>query len=286
LGWLLSLAAEIDDPEQVVALAFALPEQTTVLREPAAELTQRLAAYFLGKAGQSDDPIAYIEAAVWLNNLANRLSDLGRREEALAAAEEAVRLNQALAEARPDAFIPDLALSLNNLANRLSDLGRREEALTAAEEAVRLYRALAEARPDAFIPDLGLSLTNLAIRLSDLGRREEALAAAEEAVRLRRALAEVRPDSFIPKLAVSLWVVGDLYGETGNPGLAVATLAEGIRLLTPTFLKIPAAVVGIMTGILQSYLTQCTAVGREPDIELLGPVRAVFEILTSKEEKG
>ena len=46
------------------------------------------------------------------------LSDLGRREEALTAAEEAFRLYRTLAEAQPDAFIPDLALSLNNLANR------------------------------------------------------------------------------------------------------------------------------------------------------------------------
>ncbi len=44
-----------------------------------------------------------------LNNLANTLSDLGRREEALAAAEEAVGLYRELAAARPDAFRPDLA---------------------------------------------------------------------------------------------------------------------------------------------------------------------------------
>ena len=89
-----------------------------------------------------------------LNNLANRLSELGRREEALKAAEEAVQIRRALAAARPEAFTPDLAMSLNNLANRLSELGRREEALKAAEEAADLYRALAAARPEAFTPDL------------------------------------------------------------------------------------------------------------------------------------
>jgi len=82
-----------------------------------------------------------------LNNLAVALSDLGRREEALTTAEEAVRLRRALAAARPDAFTPDLASSLTNLANSLSDLGRCEEALTGGEEAVRLRRALAAARP-------------------------------------------------------------------------------------------------------------------------------------------
>ncbi len=82
------------------------------------------------------------------------LSALGRREPALAAAEEAVALYRELAAQRPDAFRPDLARSLNNLGNMLSDLGRREPALAAAEEAVALYRELAAQRPDAFRPDL------------------------------------------------------------------------------------------------------------------------------------
>ena len=66
------------------------------------------------------------------------LSELGRREEALAAAEEAADLYRALAAARPEAFTPYLATSLNTLANRLSELGRREEALAAAQEAAAL----------------------------------------------------------------------------------------------------------------------------------------------------
>jgi tetratricopeptide (TPR) repeat protein len=73
-----------------------------------------------------------------LNNLANRLSELGRREEALAAAQEAVQIRRALAAARPEAFTPDLARSLSNLAAMLSELGRREEALAAAQEAAAL----------------------------------------------------------------------------------------------------------------------------------------------------
>lgn len=56
-----------------------------------------------------------------------------------------VALVHALAEARPDAFLPDLARSLNNLGNMLSDLGRREDALAATDEAVSIRRALAAA---------------------------------------------------------------------------------------------------------------------------------------------
>ncbi|MGB2985621.1 MAG: tetratricopeptide repeat protein, partial [Phycisphaerae bacterium] len=101
------------------------------------------------------------ERARLLSNLSVDLSDLGRREEALEACNEAVGHYRKLAEARPDAFLPDLAMSLNNLSNRLSNLGRREEALEACNEAVGHYRKLAEARPDAFLPDLARSLNNL-----------------------------------------------------------------------------------------------------------------------------
>ena len=70
-----------------------------------------------------------------LNNASVFLSRLGQREEALAAATEAVTIRRDLARARPEAFTPDLAGSLNNLANVLSKLGQREEALAVAREA-------------------------------------------------------------------------------------------------------------------------------------------------------
>ena len=73
-----------------------------------------------------------------LNNQGNRLSDLGRREEALAASQEAVDLYRPLAQTRPDAFLPDLAMSLSNLGRDLWNLGRREEALEHWREAVQI----------------------------------------------------------------------------------------------------------------------------------------------------
>ncbi len=47
------------------------------------------------------------------------LGELGRREESLQAAQEAVETYRKLAQTRPDAFLPDLAMSLNNLSVRL-----------------------------------------------------------------------------------------------------------------------------------------------------------------------
>ncbi|MBK7387229.1 MAG: tetratricopeptide repeat protein [Methanothrix sp.] len=61
--------------------------------------------------------------------MAHRFSALGRREEALAPAQQAVEILRKLAQSNPAAFLPDLATSLNNLGIFLSALGRREDAL-------------------------------------------------------------------------------------------------------------------------------------------------------------
>jgi tetratricopeptide (TPR) repeat protein len=55
------------------------------------------------------------DLAAALGNLGIRLSKLGRPEEALEAATEAVQLYRQLAENGPDTFQPDLAMALNNL---------------------------------------------------------------------------------------------------------------------------------------------------------------------------
>ncbi|MFY1585413.1 tetratricopeptide repeat protein [Micromonospora sp. WMMD734] len=163
-------------------------------------------------------------------NHAWRLANAGQRQPALAAAEEAVRIYRRLAEANPDAYLPNLATSLNNLGVRLSQLGRREQALAPAEEAVRIYRRLAEANPDAYLPNLAMSLNNLGVRLSQLGRREQALAPAEEAVRIYRRLAEANPDAYLPNLATSLNNLGIRLSQLGRREQALTPTEEAVRI--------------------------------------------------------
>ncbi len=194
--------------------------QSTALAQLAADVTGALAQASRQLPGQN------ALTAFHLNNLGVRLGALGRREEALAAAGEAVNIRRELAAARPDAFRPNLAASLNNLANMLSDLGRREEALAAAGEASNVYRELAAARPDAFRPDLAASLNNLANRLSDLGRREEALSAAGEASNVYRELAAARPDAFRPDLAASLNNLANRLSDLGRREEALSAAGE------------------------------------------------------------
>ena len=64
-----------------------------------------------------------------MNNLGNQLAEVGRFEDALAAADEAVAVYRELVSARPDAYRPDLAAALGNLGIGLSDVGRLEDAL-------------------------------------------------------------------------------------------------------------------------------------------------------------
>lgn len=107
-------------PSIAYRLESQLPVWTTALRELAVTATQQALEY-IGPDWLEEE--RGLEQARLLNNLGGRLSELGRREEALEAAKEAADVYRGLAEARPDAFLPDLAGSLNNLGNRLSELG-------------------------------------------------------------------------------------------------------------------------------------------------------------------
>ena len=205
--WIDHLVRQPELPlETAMALADKLPHASFILAGLTLQVHRTLENRFNSLVKQDlEHPLAPYWATS-LNNLAKFLRELGRREEALDAAQEAMGIRRQLAAARPDAFLPDLAMSLNNLATFLSELGRREEALDAAQEAMGIYRQLAAARPDAFLTDLAMSLNNLANRLSELGRREEALDAAQEAVATLKPFFLAQPLAFTPWMMVMLRV--------------------------------------------------------------------------------
>ncbi|MEV6710270.1 tetratricopeptide repeat protein, partial [Micromonospora wenchangensis] len=144
------------------------------------------------------NPDAYLpNLATSLNNLGNHLADLGRPEQALTPAEEAVRIRRHLAETNPDAYLPNLATSLNNLGNHLADLGRPEQALTTTEEAVRIRRHLAETNPDAYLPDLAISLWAYArVCVNVQTNLPQALDSITESITLYHPLTEQLPQRF------------------------------------------------------------------------------------------
>jgi tetratricopeptide (TPR) repeat protein len=187
--------------------------------------------------------------------------EVGRDDEALVAAENAVSVYRQQAQQR----LPDLAASINNLALMLSDLGRREEALAQAEEAVSIYRQLAQQRPDAFLPNLAISLNNAANRLSDLGRREEALEEAGEALRIFSQLAQKSPDAFLPNLAASLNNMANRLGDLGRREEALEQAEEAVRIRRQLAQQSPDAFLPDLATSLNNLAPLLGALGRREE---------------------
>jgi tetratricopeptide (TPR) repeat protein len=197
---------------------------------------------------------------------------VGRYYEALAPAEEGVRLRRELAEANP-AFLPDLAMALNNLGNRYTEVGRLQDALAPAEEAVQLRRKLAEANP-AFLPNLATALNNLGGRYSNVGRSHEALALVKEAVRLYRELAETN-SSFLSNLAGTLSNLGTFYSEVGQYDAALTPAEEAARLYRELACTNPAFLPNLATA-LNNLSNRYSEVGRRHDA--LPPVEEAVQL--------
>jgi hypothetical protein len=212
----------------------------------------------IGEAAQSG-------LATALDLLARIQARLGQRQQALASSAEAVRHYRVLAEANPDAFLPDLARSLNNQANMQSDMGQRFEALASIAEAVRLRRTLAEADPDAFLPALAASLNNLATMQSEVGQRAEALETAREAVKLYGEWAGQNRAAFLPDLAMSLNNLATMQSAVGQRAEALETAREAVKLYGELAGQNRAAFLPALAGSLNNLATMQSAVGQRAE---------------------
>ncbi|MGB2568685.1 tetratricopeptide repeat protein [Micromonospora citrea] len=159
--------------------------------------------------------------------LSRRLWDLGRGEEALAAASEAVTVLEP--PAGTDDHRADHATSLWNQYVLLRKMGRADEAGVALETVLPVYRQLADEDPDTHSADLATCLNDLAVTLRRQGRLEGALSPAEEAVTLRRRLAATAPEH-LPDLATSLHNLGNLWADLGRGRDALGPVEEAIAI--------------------------------------------------------
>ena len=181
LADLASLALQLaPQPDLAAPLADQMPEHSVRLAALAATLTSQQVTQYRADA-LGGEPDAANRLAGSLNNLSVRLGDLGRREEALAASQEAAELYRELAAARPDAFRPDLAMSLNNLSVRLAEPGAAG-GRAGREPGGRHHPPGAGRGPPGRVPPRpGRVAEQPVLRLAGLGRREDALAAIQEA---------------------------------------------------------------------------------------------------------
>jgi Tetratricopeptide repeat len=212
------------------------------------------------------NPAAYLpDLAASVSNLAGRLTGAGRRDEALAAGQEAVGLYRDLAEHNPAAYLPDQAASVTNLAVQLAGAGRQEEALAAAQEAVGLYRDLARANPAAYLPGLAASVNNLAVQLAGAGRQEQALAAAQEAVSIRRDLAGRNPAAYLPGLATSVSNLAGRLAEAERQDEALVAAEEAVSIRRDLAGRNPAAYLPDLATSVGNLANQLAEAGRQEE---------------------
>ncbi|WP_327386709.1 tetratricopeptide repeat protein [Streptomyces sp. NBC_01207] len=183
-------------------------------------------AVALSRSQQADAPFAAPLGAT-LMGLATALWGLGRPQEALAMAREAVGLYRRLA--RVDAaYRPQLANVLNLLGVVLSRLGLHAEALKVTKESVVLYRRLTSADPAAHTLGLAQAVNNLARRRSVRNHGRRALRSAQEAVTLYRQLARDNPAVHRRDVAMAL---GNLARAHFSRDASLAAAQESVAIL-------------------------------------------------------
>jgi tetratricopeptide (TPR) repeat protein len=131
-----------------------------------------------------------------LITLSHSLSRVGRPEDALTAAREAVELFRGLVAGNSCVPESHLIISLLRFSDCQSSLGRKEEAVDTAMEAIHIYAGIDQGQTGWDMDNHTEALTNLARGLRETGHHDEALETDTKAVNLCRALAADRPAVF------------------------------------------------------------------------------------------
>jgi tetratricopeptide (TPR) repeat protein len=141
----------------------------------------RQASERYGVLAETDARYAY-DHALSLLQMANRLTEQGRHEDALEPAEAAVMAFQRLEARVADDFRQMTAAALTTLAVNLSDCGQPARALASAQASVERFQKLYQLQPSRFLTDLVSALNTLAECQTDMGQPVEALRTARRTV--------------------------------------------------------------------------------------------------------
>jgi tetratricopeptide (TPR) repeat protein len=185
-------------PSEVIdVLKHCFQQEPTARPATMLEVATELAEIYAHCVGQPYPRVMPRPTELQASHLVNQgasLNDLGRREEALAAFEQALRLD------------PNNALAYSNRGKVLHELGRPKEALASFEQALRLD------------PDLAVAHNNLGLMLCELGRPKEALASFEQALRLDPNYGDAHANR------------GRVLGDLRRPKEALAAFEQALRL--------------------------------------------------------
>ena len=184
--------------------------------------------------------LSQAEYAMTLNNLAVLHSDQNNYQDALLEYEEALEIRRKLAEANPNAYLPDVATTLNNLAILHRNQNNYQDALQEYEEALGICRKLAETNPNTYLPDVATTLNNLANLHSDQNKYEEALLEYEEALGIYRKLAEANPNAYLPDVATTLINLSIYFQDAvAQRGKSLEYVKEAMEIILPIVDRVP-----------------------------------------------
>ena len=222
-SWLMSLLQQ-RPADELLTIEALIPERSVALSRIAVALGERQ-LQAMPVAPGADAARARI-----LNNLGYRYSDLGRREEALGAAERAAKFTNGWRSRTPtpSSRIWRQASTTWATATVIWGGGRRRWARRSGRR--RFTSGWRSRTPPPSSRTWRQASTTWA-PYGELGRREKALGAAERAVAIGERLAKQNPDAFEPDLATSLNKLGGCCSDLGRreEALGAAERAVAIR---------------------------------------------------------
>ncbi|MFI1394578.1 tetratricopeptide repeat protein [Streptomyces sp. NPDC020681] len=227
IATLSDLTKKTSDTSLLKVLHDFLPSSTLTLANYAETLTTSLVDALKSQPVR-DTQEHFPDLALALNSQSNRLAEIGRKEEALRSASQAIEIYEALIENRQGDHLANLAMALNNKSNRLAEIGRRAESLQTMEEAVRYWRHLAGKQPDAYLYRLAMALNNKANRLADIGRWPEALSFSDESIQTFKSLPEDQQRIHLPGLAMALSSQSNRFAQVGKRLQALEAATESV----------------------------------------------------------
>jgi tetratricopeptide (TPR) repeat protein/tRNA A-37 threonylcarbamoyl transferase component Bud32 len=169
-------------------------------------------------------------------DLGGLIDEIGDKQDALIAHQEALAVRKRLADTNPAVteFQSDLAASHDKIGTLLKDTGNPTEGLKAYESALAIRQKLADANPAVteLQKDLASSHNNIGLVLSDTGNTTEALTAYESALAIRQKLADANPTvtELQNVLASSHNNIGILLHRTGKPTQALTAYQSAIAI--------------------------------------------------------
>ncbi|WP_189275265.1 tetratricopeptide repeat protein [Kitasatospora griseola] len=245
--------------DDLLELDRLMPAASQALVHEAGRLMQALTDRM--REAQAADPDRYgLTLAATLAAYSVRMRELGRTEESLAVAQEAVDVCRTLAAADPELRTVGLALMLGNLGTQLAEAGRPEEGLAVAMEGIALQRALG----DAGLRPLAGALVNAAGVLGRLGQHQDGLAAAEEAFTVVQRFADAEQPADVQLRASVLAVLSMRLGDLGRLPESAAAAQQTVALYRALAESEPDAHLPALAGALTNETRICLLLGR-PD---------------------